>query len=212
MSELSWNQSIGHFLKEAASAAPTPGGGSVSALAAALGAAMTSMTANLSQGEKFAQFREQMTQVISNMERLSTHCEELMAADIQSFEQYMTALRLPKETDEEKRYRTHSLQTAVIAAIEVPMRLLEVCRDGLSQAYNIVEIANKNVISDLGIGAILFEAAAQSALLTIDINLASLKDLDVKQAYEAKTAALLREIAQIKEQTLLTVRSRIASS
>ncbi|QDY85649.1 cyclodeaminase/cyclohydrolase family protein [Paenibacillus polymyxa] len=212
MSELSWNQSIGHFLKKAASAAPTPGGGSVSALAAALGAAMTSMTANLSQGEKFAQFREQMTQVISNMERLSTHCEELMAADIQSFEQYMTALRLPKETDEEKRYRTHSLQTAVIAAIEVPMRLLEVCRDGLSQAYNIVEIANKNVISDLGIGAILFEAAAQSALLTIDINLASLKDLDVKQSYEAKTAALLREIAQIKEQTLLTVRSRIANS
>ncbi|AHM64575.1 methenyltetrahydrofolate cyclohydrolase [Paenibacillus polymyxa] len=212
MSELSWNQSIAHFLKEAASAAPTPGGGSVSALAAALGAAMTSMTANLSQGEKYTQFREQMVQVISSMERLSTHCEELMAADIQSFEQYMTALRLPKETDEEKRYRTHSLQTAVIAAIEVPMRLLEVCRDGLSQAYNIVEISNKNVISDLGIGAILFEAAAQSALLTIDINLASLKDLDVKQSYEAKTATLLREIGQIKEQTLLTVRSRIASS
>ncbi|ADO54917.1 cyclodeaminase/cyclohydrolase family protein [Paenibacillus polymyxa] len=211
MSELSWNQSIAHFLKEAASAAPTPGGGSVSALAAALGAAMTSMTANLSQGEKYAHFREQFAQVISSMERLSIHCEELMAADIQSFEQYMTALRLPKETDEEKRYRTHSLQTAVIAAIEVPMRLLEVCRDGLSQAYNIVEISNKNVISDLGIGAILFEAAAQSALLTIDINLTSLKDLDVKQSYEAKTAVLLREIGQIKEQTLLTVRSRIAN-
>ncbi|WDM22945.1 cyclodeaminase/cyclohydrolase family protein [Paenibacillus polymyxa] len=211
MSELSWNHSIGHFLKEAASAAPTPGGGSVSALAAALGAAMTSMTANLSQGEKYAHIHEQITDVISSMERLSTHCEELMVADIQSFEQYMTALRLPKETDEEKRYRTHSLQTAVIAAIEVPMRLLEVCRDGLSQAYNIVEVSNKNVISDLGIGAILFEAAAQSALLTVDINLASLKDLDVKYSYETKTAALIREIGQIKEQTLLMVRSRIAN-
>ncbi|MEK4429282.1 MULTISPECIES: cyclodeaminase/cyclohydrolase family protein [Paenibacillus] len=211
MSELSWNNSIGHFLKEAASAAPTPGGGSVSALAAALGAAMTSMTANLSQGEKYAHIHEKITDVISSMGRLSTHCEELMVADIQSFEQYMTALRLPKETDEEKRYRTHSLQTAVIAAIEVPMRLLEVCRDGLSQAYNIVEMSNKNVISDLGIGAILFEAAAQSALLTVDINLASLKDLDVKYSYETKTAALIREIGQIKDQTLLMVRSRIAN-
>ncbi|URJ46944.1 cyclodeaminase/cyclohydrolase family protein [Paenibacillus polymyxa] len=211
MSELSWNNSIGHFLKEAASAAPTPGGGSVSALAAALGAAMTSMTANLSQGDKYAHIHEQITDVISSMERLSTHCEELMVADIQSFEQYMTALRLPKETDEEKRYRTHSLQTAVIAAIEVPMRLLEVCRDGLSQAYNIVEMSNKNVISDLGIGAILFEAAAQSALLTVDINLASLKDLDIKYSYETKTAALIREIGQIKDQTLLKVRSRIAN-
>ncbi|APB72464.1 methenyltetrahydrofolate cyclohydrolase [Paenibacillus polymyxa] len=211
MSELSWNNSIGHFLKEAASAAPTPGGGSVSALAAALGAAMTSMTANLSQGEKYDHIHEQITDVINSMERLSTHCEELMVADIQSFEQYMTALRLPKETDEEKRYRTHSLQTAVIAAIEVPMRLLEVCRDGLSQAYNIVEMSNKNVISDLGIGAILFEAAAQSALLTVDINLASLKDLDVKYSYETKTAALIREIGQIKDQTLLMVRNRIAN-
>jgi formiminotetrahydrofolate cyclodeaminase len=172
---------------------------------------MTSMTANLSQGEKYAHIHEQITDVISSMGRLSTHCEELMVADIQSFEQYMTALRLPKETDEEKRYRTHSLQTAVIAAIEVPMRLLEVCRDGLSQAYNIVEMSNKNVISDLGIGAILFEAAAQSALLTVDINLASLKDLDVKYSYETKTAALIREIGQIKDQTLLMVRSRIAN-
>lgn len=211
MSELSWNDSIRHFLKEAGSAAPTPGGGSISALAAALGAAMTSMTANLSQGEKFAHIHEQITEVIRSMENLTTRCEELMAADIRSFEQYMTALKLPKGTDEEKRYRTHSLQTAVIAAIEVPMRLLEVCRDGLSHAYGIVEMSNKNVISDLGIGAILFEAAAQSALLTVDINLASLKDLDVKQSYEAKTAALIREIAQIKEQTLFIVRSRIAN-
>ncbi|MNJ02473.1 Formiminotransferase-cyclodeaminase [compost metagenome] len=67
------------------------------------------------------------------------------------------------------------------------------------------------MISDLGIGAILFEAAAQSALLTVDINLASLKDLDVKYSYETKTAALIREIGQIKEQTLLMVRSRIAN-
>ncbi|MFK4344267.1 MULTISPECIES: cyclodeaminase/cyclohydrolase family protein [unclassified Paenibacillus] len=209
MSELSWSDSIGHFLREAGSAAPTPGGGSVSALAAALGAAMTSMTANLSQGEKYAHVHGQIAEVIHSMENLSTRCEELMNADIQSFEQYMTALRLPKETDEEKRYRTHSLQTAVIAAIEVPMRLLEVCRDGMQRAYSIVELSNKNVISDLGIGAILFEAAAQSALLTVDINLASLKDLDAKHAYEAKTAALIREIGQIKAQTLLIVRSRI---
>ncbi|WP_431090278.1 cyclodeaminase/cyclohydrolase family protein [Paenibacillus sp. 8b26] len=209
MSELSWSDSIGLFLREAGSAAPTPGGGSVSALAAALGAAMTSMTANLSQGEKYAHVYGQITEVIHSMANLSTRCEELMTADIQSFEQYMTALRLPKETDEEKRYRTHSLQNAVIAAIEVPMRLLEVCRDGMQRAYSIVELSNKNVISDLGIGAILFEAAAQSALLTIDINLASLKDLDSKHAYEAKTAALIHEIGQIKAQTLLIVRSRI---
>ncbi|MGW9527647.1 cyclodeaminase/cyclohydrolase family protein [Paenibacillus terrae] len=210
MSKLSWSDSIEHFLREAGSVAPTPGGGSVSALAAALGAAMTSMTANLSQGEKYAHVHGQITEVIHSMENLSTRCEELMTADIRSFEQYMTALRLPKETDEEKRYRTHSLQTSVFAAIEVPMRLLEVCRDGMQRAYSIVELSNKNVISDLGIGAILFEAAAQSALLTIDINLASLKDLDAKHSYEAKTAALIREIGQIKAQTLLIVRSRIA--
>lgn len=209
MSTFIWDESIRHFLQQAGSAEPTPGGGSVAALVAALGASMTSMVSNLSQGEKFAQIRPQIDDIIGQMSRLIAECEELLQADIASFDQYMAALKLPKSTDEEKLFRSRAIQEAAILAIEVPLRLIEVCRMGMVCTHSIAESSNKNVISDLGIGAILFDAAAQSALLTVEINLASLKDPELKRQYADKASSLIREIADLKYRTLQIARKRI---
>ncbi|MCM3338505.1 cyclodeaminase/cyclohydrolase family protein [Paenibacillus sp. MER TA 81-3] len=207
---ITWDSSIRSFLERAGSADPTPGGGSVAALVAALGAAMTSMVGNLSQGEKFAGIREQIELTLNEMNSLSALCEELLADDIRTFGQYMEALRLPKGTEEEQANRRQALREATYAAIEVPLRLLRVCRDGMRIAAAIAETSNKNVISDLGIGAILFEAAAQSAYLTIEINLASVKDAERKGEYAERSSQLLLESGQLKESTMHTVRQRIA--
>ena len=98
---------------------------------------------------------------------------------------------------------------ASIQAIEVPLRLIEVCRGGMLCTYNIAESVNKNVISDLGIGAILLEAAAQSALLTIEINLGSLKDLELKRQYSSKLSVLISEISALNNETLQITRNRM---
>lgn len=209
MSTITWDDSIRVFLQQAGSSNPTPGGGSVAALIAALGASMTSMVGNLSQGEWFAPIQPQIAEVIGKMNGLTEECEKLLHADIISFDKYMDALKLPRGTDEEKLGRTKAIQEAAIRAIEVPLRLIEVCRDGMGCTHSIAESANKNVISDLGIGAILFEAAAQSALLTIEINLASLKDLELKRQYIEKLSLLIGEIGELKSKTLQTARSRI---
>nr|WP_245773020.1 cyclodeaminase/cyclohydrolase family protein [Paenibacillus catalpae] len=197
------------FLQQAGSSKPTPGGGSVAALIAALGASMTSMVGSLSQGEKFASIQQQISGVIRTISHLTGQCEELLQADITSFNQYMDALKLPKSTDEEKLERANAIQQAAIRAIEVPLRLMEICRAGIVSTYSIAESSNKNVISDLGIGAILFEAAAQSALLTIEINLGSLKDLGLKQQYADKVLLLSRDIEDLKSKTLVITRNRI---
>jgi methenyltetrahydrofolate cyclohydrolase len=210
MSSISWDHSIRSFIRQAGSSEPTPGGGSVAALVAALGAAMTSMVGHLSQGEKFISVRPQIAEVIGRMEDLLEVCEELLAADISSFETYMDACKLPKNTDEEKNLRTQAIQQAIIAAIDVPLRLMEVCREGMQCTFHIAESSNKNVISDLGIGAILFEAAAQSALLTVEINLALLKDQNLKGLYADKTSSLIHSIEEIKGKILMVVRKRIA--
>nr|WP_284236930.1 cyclodeaminase/cyclohydrolase family protein [Paenibacillus glycanilyticus] len=206
---VSWDSSIHLFLQQAGSSNPTPGGGSVAALIAALGASMTSMVGNLTKGEKFASIQQQVAGVIRTMNHLTEQCEELLHADIRSFNQYMDALKLPKRTDEEKLLRSEAIQKAAIRAIEVPLRLMEICRTGMSSTYSIAETSNKNVISDLGIGAILFEAAAQSALLTIEINLGSLKDQEMKQQYEDKVRLLSGEIGELKSKALVVVRGRI---
>ncbi|MDG0810775.1 cyclodeaminase/cyclohydrolase family protein [Cohnella rhizosphaerae] len=197
MNDISWEQSIRSFIGQAGSADPTPGGGSVAAVVAALGAAMTSMVGRLSQGDKFALIRPQVEETLAEMNRLSAECETLMHADIASFGRYMDALRLPKATDEEKTRRRDALREAAAQATAVPLRLMAQCREGLTHTLRIAEGANKNVLSDLAIAAILLEAAARSALLTAEINFAALGDPQLAEAYAGQANEEMRRIADM---------------
>ncbi|TCP55463.1 formiminotetrahydrofolate cyclodeaminase [Tumebacillus sp. BK434] len=205
-----FDTTIRSFLTQAASNSPTPGGGSVAALVAALGASMTSMVGNLTQGAKFADVEANMTAAVERMTAAIGQFEQLLEADMASFDRYMAALKLPKDTDEQKAARSQALQEASIHATEVPMRLARLCLDALQISATIGETANKNVISDLGIAALLLESAAQSALLTVDMNLPGLKDLERKSAYAAERDALLNSITPLKDQIVTTVRKRLA--
>lgn len=209
MTTVSWDDSLRRFLGRAASADPTPGGGSAAAVTAALGAAMTAMASHLTQGDKFAEMQQLIAPALEQMALLSAECEELLAADIRAFDHYMAALKLPKATDDEKRRRKSVLHVATLGAIDVPLRLMRVCRSGLQATESIAACTNPHVISDLGIGAILLEAAAQSALLTVQINLAALKDEATREEFEAAARELIDDIEQLKNRTLAVVRDRI---
>ncbi|MUT65728.1 cyclodeaminase/cyclohydrolase family protein [Paenibacillus sp. NEAU-GSW1] len=211
MSQINWDQSIRHFIQQSASASPTPGGGSTAALAAALGSAMTSMVCNLTQGEKYAEAQPHMIETAKQMELTIRKCEELLAADIASFDTYMSVLKMPSLTEEGKLLRKQAIQLAAIRAIDVPLELMEVCKSGIEHASGIAESSNKNVISDLGIGAILFHSAAESALLTIRINLGSLKDAELKQQYADKAELLMKQITAIKTKTMAAVNDRLVN-
>ncbi|WP_232463319.1 cyclodeaminase/cyclohydrolase family protein [Tumebacillus avium] len=205
-----FDATIRSFLTQAASNSPTPGGGSVAALVAALGASMTSMVGNLTQGAKFADVEAEMTAAAGKMADAIAQFEQLLEEDMASFDRYMAALKLPKDTDEQKASRSQALADASIHATEVPMRLARLCLDSLQISETIAETANKNVISDLGIAAFLLESAAQSALLTVDMNLPGLKDAERKSAYEAERGALLTAITPLKDKIVTTVRQRLA--
>ncbi|WP_308637657.1 cyclodeaminase/cyclohydrolase family protein [Paenibacillus silvisoli] len=209
MTQVTWDDTIRRFLQRAASADPTPGGGSAAALAAALGTAMTAMAAHLTQGEKYAGVQPQIMAALTEMAPLTRECEALLAADIHAFDGYMNALKLPKASDAEQAARREAIHDATVAAIEVPLRLMEVCKAALQATHGIAACTNPHVISDLGIGALLLEAAAQSALLTVDINLAGLKDAEKKEAFAARRTALITEIVQLKERALAVVRECI---
>ncbi|QAY66955.1 cyclodeaminase/cyclohydrolase family protein [Paenibacillus protaetiae] len=206
---ISFDQSIRSFLKEAGSASPTPGGGSIAAVAAALGAAMTAMVGSLSQSSKFAEVKPQMDAALAKMNALTAECEQLMGDDITAFDAYMAALKLPKETEEQKLLRKQALQQAAAGAIAVPLRLLEACAGGIAVAGTIAEIANANVISDLGIGVLMLEAAAQSALLTVEINLPQIKDEGERSRCFTQADSLIRQMEAQKNSLLAVVRKRM---
>ncbi|RKN84885.1 cyclodeaminase/cyclohydrolase family protein [Paenibacillus ginsengarvi] len=207
--QLMFDRTIRSFLEEAGAATPTPGGGSVAALVGALAASMVSMAARFTQGAKFAEAEAAMKEAAERLQGWTHDCERLLEADIASFDRFMTALKLPKASEEEKRGRAKALHEATLQAIDVPLGLMQLCRDALTMTADIAASANPNVISDLGIGALLFEAAARSSYLTVEINLASLKDEQAAKALDERATELLRSCETLKEQALRDVRATI---
>ena len=94
---------LNDFLGELASDSPTPGGGSVAALCGALGAALNSMVANLTIGKKkYADVEAEMQRNLADTETLRVELAQMIEEDAAAFDRVMVALRMPKETDEEK--------------------------------------------------------------------------------------------------------------
>lgn len=201
---------IQSFLDAASSSAPTPGGGGVAALVAALGSSMTSMVANLTRGQKFSEMEAEMEHLANQMQLAIVRFEQLLSADVDSFNQYMAALKRPKATDEEKAERLGALQTATIAATEVPLALAGECLTALEATRYAADAANKQVLSDLGIAAMLLETAGQSALLTADINILSIKDGTVRAGFAVQRDRLAIQLQGLRDATMGVVRHRMA--
>ncbi|GGD80485.1 cyclodeaminase/cyclohydrolase family protein [Paenibacillus nasutitermitis] len=204
-----WNQPIRSFLEKAGSASPTPGGGSAAALAAALGASMGSMVTRLTTGSKFESVQSDMDAITKQMADAVPRCEAIMLQDMESFEAYMRALALPRQTDSEKAFRKQAIGSAAVRAAEVPLSLMMLCKELMQLLNDSVMKVNRNVISDWGIAALMLEAAMQSAWLTVEINLVSIPDAAAVSRMREQGVALERDGNRLKDMTIGAVRSRL---
>nr|WP_237391745.1 cyclodeaminase/cyclohydrolase family protein [Paenibacillus dendrobii] len=200
---------IRDFLKDAASSSPTPGGGSIAALSAALGASMGSMVANITSGPKFEHVQEQMAEIVQLMQSAIAESESFLRKDMESFSGYMAALGLPKSTDEEKQARSTALQKAAVQAASVPLHLMKRSYEIMTALGQVTEQVNKNVISDLGIALIMLDAAVQSAWITVEINLGSIKDTAVRSSFETTGEELSSRSAALKLQVLQQIKEKL---
>jgi methenyltetrahydrofolate cyclohydrolase len=167
------------FLDELASSSPAPGGGSVAALAGALGAALTSMVCNLTIGKKkYAGVEDDMKKVVGQSEDLRRLFTELIDRDTQAFNKVMEAFALPKETDPQKALRNAAVREATKEATLVPLEVMKHCIDALALAQEVASKGNANSVSDAGVSAIMLHAACEAAALNVRINLNSLNDPD----------------------------------
>ncbi|WP_046225495.1 cyclodeaminase/cyclohydrolase family protein [Paenibacillus dauci] len=209
MNTVSWDEPLRRIMEQLARSEPTPGGGSVSSIVAALGAAMTSMTANFSQGEGYEQIEQHVAQALQDMEYISSACEWLMAKDIEAFGQYIEALRMPHRTPEQQEQRQETVYDTKIQAIDTPLQLMECCLYGLYSAAPLIEVCNHTVLSDIGIGIILFEAAARASMLTVQINLVTLQNAEQRAIYEQQCTELMDKVNERRMALLEQVQSRI---
>ncbi|UCC77570.1 MAG: cyclodeaminase/cyclohydrolase family protein [Anaerolineales bacterium] len=201
---------VSTFLDELASSAPAPGGGSAAALGAAIGAALVSMVANLTVGKKkYVDVQEDIQRILERSETLRRRCEELLEQDVAAYTKVSEAYRMPRETDEQKEARSAAIQEALKGATSVPMALAEACVQILKLCPETAEKGNLRAVSDVGVGALMAEAALRAAALNVWINLGSIKDQDFVLKEGGRLKALLEGTAQLKEEILKDVEAKL---
>ena len=185
---------LADYLNLLASDAPAPGGGSASALCGAQGAALTAMVANLTVSrKKYKAFHPLCSQVAEEAEALRAQLVAQIDRDTDAYNLVCEAMKLPKETEEEKRIRSEKIAEATLFATEVPYETLTLAVQALSVTGFIVGKSNPNAASDLGVAAANLETCAKGAWLNVLINLGGLRD--AQRANELKTGgeALLQK-------------------
>ena len=172
-------KTVDDFLAELKSDAPAPGGGSVAALAGALGAALGVMVANLTLGSaKWCEAHEEAAGLRAELEAALQSLSSYVDEDTEAFNKVMAAYKLPKSTDDEKVKRSLFIQSALQEAARLPLAVAETCVGVVSLAGRILAIGNSNAASDAAVAGRMAHAGAWSALYNVRINLASIKDHD----------------------------------
>jgi len=201
---------VREFMGELSSSSPAPGGGSVSALAGSLGAALASMVASLTVGkEKFKDKEDIMQEVLLRGEGLKERLSQLVDEDTLAYNRVAASFKLPVDTEENKMLRTQIIQEALKQATLLPLEVARHCLAVMEIGKIAVTRGNPNALSDAGVSVLMAYAGLQGALLNVDINLKSIKEAQFilemaaeKEKLLSFSGAIHEEIQQLLKQML----------
>jgi len=186
------------FVDEVSRDTPAPGGGSVAALAGALGSALAGMVANLSVGKgEFDPHYERLCSIGERAQQVKDALIRGVDEDTRAFDAVIEAMRMPKDTETERTERAKALEEGYKVATQVPLDTVRLCRDALALCKEMAELADPEMVSDVGTGAHLAHAGAQAAAYNVRINLRHIADEAFVQEMRGGVAALLAECAEL---------------
>jgi glutamate formiminotransferase / formiminotetrahydrofolate cyclodeaminase len=182
------------FVEALAEGTASPGGGSASAHAGALGAALVEMVAHLTIGKKkYAAVEAEMQQIIDQAATLRSQLTAAVQTDAHAFEAYLSAVRLPKDTPEQQALRNQTLEKATLQTILLPLAVSRQAVEVMRLAVTLARSGNVNAISDAASGAAMAHAALTGSGLNVRINCPNLQDQPAARGY-------IEEIDQLDEQ------------
>ena len=186
------NQKITDFIEKTASGIPVPGGGSVSALSAALGAGLTEMVANLTVGKKgYESVESEMKETAETVENLRIKLIAEVDKDSNAYKDVLAAFKLPKTTAKEQEQRKQAIQDAMKNAARVPLGVAYDSLQVMDLAEKVIKSGNRNAVSDGAVGTMMARSAALGALFNVKINLSSIED-------DAFVEELTREVNKLE--------------
>jgi glutamate formiminotransferase / formiminotetrahydrofolate cyclodeaminase len=190
------------FIDAVAAPTATPGGGSVSALAGALAAALGQMVAGLSRKKKSqAAHVEQLSEALNDLRRTADELAEAIDRDAASYDAVLAASKLPQGKLEETKQREAAIQSATRAAAEVPMEVAASAVALLERLGQLLPIAAASMKSDLEVARLIASAGARGALANVEINLDGITDRGYVAAMRQKVAALRERLGETSLRT-----------
>jgi glutamate formiminotransferase/formiminotetrahydrofolate cyclodeaminase len=205
--------SVRDFTDEVSRDTPAPGGGSIAALAGALGAALASMVANLTHGKEGTEDRDAALADLA--ERAQRVKDALLAAvdeDTNAFNAYLEARRLPQATEEERALRERKMQEGLKEAAAVPWRTAEASFEAMQIAREVAALGKPDSVTDAGVGVQIAFAGVQGAVWNVLVNLQDLEDAAFTAEMRARCADLLGRARALLAETEGFVAERIGSS
>ena len=196
------------FAGRLASSDPVPGGGSASAVAAALGASLVAMVASLTQGRpKYAEHAALAAAVEPKARALGATLFELADADSAAYAACALALKLPRASFSDQELRDRQVRDAATVAAEVPLRCAEVCLEVLALADLLAGRSNRNASSDLRVASLLLEASADGAAANVLVNLPLVGPSEWTTTTEARVGAVMADVTALARDVRAVVAS-----
>ena len=196
---------VKEFCADTALAETPQGGGSLSALAGALGASLCDMVAALTLRKKgYEHVSEEMSSVSSQAKVLCAKLLDSVELDCKAFDDYTKARKLPKNTDEQKSARLKAMQDALKGAAEVPMQTAVTAMEALKLSDIVVSRGNPNAVTDGLVAAMLARTAVLGALYNVEINISSIKDEEYVLKMKKEIEILRKEAIDLEEKILKT--------
>lgn len=194
------------FTNLTSSEAPAPGGGSISAIMGAMGAALGTMVANLSshkagwdeRWEEFSNWAEKGQKLISQL-------LFLVDEDTNAFNKIMDSFGLPKKTEEEVKIRKQAIQDATKYAIQIPFKVMETSLEAMEICKAMAQSGNPNSVSDAGVGALALRSGIIGAFLNVKINASGLEDKQFINDIIAKGKSIEKQAIELETEILKIV-------
>lgn len=187
---------ISEFLGQTASSEPLPGGGCTAALNGALAASLTEMVANLTIGrEEFQAVEDDMQKVAQTAADFRKKLQNDIENDAQAYREVLAAYKLPKNTDDQKKKRSDTIQAAFKTAATVPLGVARDAVQIMDLAARAIKDGNPNATSDGAVAVLAARTAALAAAYNVKINLSAIKDT-------VFVAELTREIEELERHVL----------
>jgi methenyltetrahydrofolate cyclohydrolase len=182
-------QSLRDLLTAFSSGDPTPGGGSASALASAVGASLLTMVAGLPKTRTGSdEDRAALAAAASALADIRQSLTAAIDADTEAYDRVVAAYKRPKASAEEQSARTAAIQQALRGATDVPLGVMRQSAAALDLAAAVAAHGHRAAASDVGVAVALLRAGLRGARLNVEINLGSMSDADYAGAVAAEAA------------------------